>query len=152
MKRQKRIVGLIFKISLSDNSHSYGIYLGKASVAIFKIKTENNLSTSDILKEDVLFIVAVYDSAITSGRWEKVKTVPLDDRFKTLPLAFIQDSFDLESFEIYNPNTGEIIKSSRKDCLGLERAAVWEARHVEDRIRDYFSGKENVWTKQLQVK
>ena len=96
MKRQKRTVGSIFKIVLNDNTHSYGIILEKASVAIFRIKTENDLSIVDILKEDVLFILAVYNSAITSGRWKIIGAVALDSRFLTLPLKFIQDSFNLE--------------------------------------------------------
>ena len=152
MKKQKRTVDSIFKVPLSDNTQSYGIILEKSSVAIFKIKVENTVVISDILKQDVLFIVAVYNSVITTGRWEIIGTVKLDSRFATLPLNFIQDSINPESFEIYNPNNGEITKSSKENCLGLECAAVWEAEHVESRIFDYFSGKENVWVKQLQIK
>jgi len=152
MKRQKRTVGSAFKIPLTDNTHSYGIILEKASVAIFKIKTNNSLPISEILKEDVLFIVAVYNSAITSGRWEKIGKTPPDERFTILPLNFIQDSINPEHFEIYDPNTGQITKSSRENCLGLECAAVWEAEHVETRILDHFNGKENAWMKQLQIK
>ena len=152
MKRQQRTVGSIIKINLDDNTHSYGIVLEKASIAVFNIKTNNELTVSDILKEDILFFVAVYNSAITSGRWQKITKVPLKERFKTLPLAFVQDSINPENFEIYDPNTGVMAKATKEQCLTLDCASVWEAEHVESRIQDHFNGKENIWLRQLQIK
>lgn len=152
MKRQTRTVGSIIKINLNDNTHSYGIILEKASIAVFNIKTKNELAVSDILKESILFFVAVYNTAITSGRWQKIVTVPLDKRFKTLPLTFIQDSLNPENFDIYDPNTGVITKATKEQCLTLDCASVWEAEHVESRIQDHFNGNENIWVRQLQIK
>jgi len=152
MKRQTRTIGSIIQINLEDNSHSYGIILDKASVAIFNVKSNADLPILEIVKNDILFIVAVYNNAITSGRWKKIGNTILDDRFKTLPLNFIQDSINPEIFEIYNPNTGTITKSTREECRNLECAAVWEAEHVESRILDHFNGTENIWLKQLQIK
>ena len=152
MKRQRRTVGSIVKIDLEDNTHSYAIVLDKSSIATFQIKTKQDLTISDILKEKVLFIVAVYNHAITLGRWKIIGTAILDDRFKTLPLNFIQDSINPENFEIYNPNTGLISKATREQCLNLECAAVWEPEHVESRILDSFNNRENIWLRQLQIK
>jgi hypothetical protein len=74
------------------------------------------------------------------------------EKYKTLPLKFIQDPIQRQSFQIYDPNTGNIHPSKKEDCIGLERAAVWEASHVEDRILDHFEGRENKWVKSLQIK
>ncbi len=38
------------------------------------------------------------------------------------------------------------------ECIGLEAAAVWEAEHVEDRLRDHFAGQLNKWVEQLRAK
>ena len=57
-----------------------------------------------------------------------------------------------ENFEIYNPNTGEIKKATKKECEGLECTAVWTANHLESRIEDHFAGKENVWVERLKIK
>ena len=89
MKRQTRTLGSIVKIILADDSHSYGIILDKSSIGIFNIKTKDDLLLSEILKADILFIVAVYNTAITSGRWRKIGKTNLDNRFTTLPLNFI---------------------------------------------------------------
>ena len=67
-------------------------------------------------------------------------------------MKFIQDSLNPSKFESYNPNTGEITPSTKEECIGLERAAVWEAEHVESRITDFFNSRENVWVKQLELK
>ena len=152
MRKQRRTVGAIVEIPLADDTHSYGLVLDKASIAIFNIKTENEFSIADILKEDVLFIVAVYNDAITSGRWKKIGKTAIDEKFQELPMKFIQDSLNPSKFESYNPNTGEITPSTKEECIGLERAAVWEAEHVESRITDFFNSRENVWVKQLELK
>ncbi|WP_192820977.1 immunity 26/phosphotriesterase HocA family protein [Rufibacter sp. LB8] len=152
MKKQRRTIGAVVEIPLDDGTHCYGIVLEDASVGVFKVKTNENLEIPDILNKEVLFIVAVYNEAITSGRWKKVGKVQLDGRFEVLPLKFIQDSHDATSIDIYNPNTGEITPSTKEECMGLECAAVWAAEHVESRIIDYFNNKENVWVKQLALK
>jgi hypothetical protein len=152
MTGQKRMVGSILQIDLKDGSHSYAIVLQKASIAVFNIKAKENVAISDILDREILFIVAVYNNAITSGRWRKIGKAFVDDRFKTLPLKFIQDSINPEIFEIYDPNTGQTRGATKDQCKNLECAAVWEAVHIESRIIDYFSGQENVWLKQLQIK
>lgn len=151
MKRQTRTPGSIVKIILADKSHSYAIILHNASVGVFNIKTTADILVSDILDADILFIVAVYNSAITSGRWQKIGKTKLDDRFTTLPLQFIQDQTNPASIEIYDPNTGLARKASKEECLHLERAAVWEAAQVESRILDHFNATGNVWVKQLQM-
>ena len=37
-----------------------------------------------------------------------------------------------------------------EECVGLERAAVWEPEHVEDRLRDHFAGRSNRWVESLK--
>ena len=66
-------------------------------------------------------------------------------------MQFIQDPINPEKFELYNPNTGEITSTTRDEAKGLERAAVWEAEHIESRLRDYYEGKENTWVNQLKI-
>lgn len=152
MRRQTRTPGSIVKIILADKSHSYAIILHNASVGVFNIKTTADVSVADILVADILFTVAVYNSAITTGRWQKIGKTELDDRFTTLPLQFMQDQTNPASIEIYDPNSGLTKKASKEDCLHLERAAVWEAAQVESRILDHFNATENIWVRQLQLK
>lgn len=63
-------------------------------------------------------------------------------------MQFILDALDQDSFELYNPNTGEILPAIKEEIKGLERAAVWEASHIEDRIRDHYNGESCIWLKE----
>ena len=152
MKRQTRTIGSILKIELGDQSHSYAMILDKASIAVFNIKTRDELSAEEILNTDTLFIVAVYKSSITSGRWPKIHKSVLPEKFKVLPPKFIQDPIQPWKFQLYEPNSGKMTDCSREDCLGLECAAVWEAPHVESRIVDHFNGVENKWVRLVSIK
>ena len=149
MGRQQRTVGAIVEIKLRNNLYSYGRILDKANFAIYDILTEETLSINEIVKRPVLFIVAVQNDAVTTGRWRKIGKLPLEKNLLSLPMKFIQDGLVPNIFKLYDPNTGKTIKATKEDCLGLERAAVWEAKQVEDRIRDYHDEKPNRWLKNM---
>lgn len=42
--------------------------------------------------------------------------------------------------------------ATRAQCAGLERSAVWDAEHVEDRLRDRRAGRLNKWAESLALK
>ena len=155
MKRQKRTVGAFVKIDLENGFYSIARILENANYAFYDIllpKDEKDYDLNDISKKPILFILAVYDHAITKGRWSKKGKLPLEENLQILPNKFIQDEFNLAKFELYNSDTGEISPASRIECLGLECAAVWEPEHVESRIQDYYNGEPNVWVEQLKIK
>ncbi len=152
MKRQRRVVGAFLKIKLPNGQHCYGRILDKANYAFYDFFTENdNADLEQIAKKKVLFIVAVYDDAVTSGRWLKIGKSPLEPDLQVLPLKFIQDKLNPDNFELYDPNKGTAKKASRQDCINLERAAVWEPDHVEDRIVDYLNNKYNIWVERMKA-
>jgi hypothetical protein len=152
VKKQRRTIGAVVKINLGDGNHSYARILDKASFAIYDFMTKSEKTIDEITAKNILFIVAVYDDVITDGRWEKIGSKPLEEELKILPMKYMQDSINPNNFSLYNPNTGEIIPAKRGDCAGLECAAVWEAEHVEDRIRDHYAGKKNKWLEQLEIR
>lgn len=138
---------------MQNGYHTYGRILENGCYAFYdglERKEINDLQ--DLAKRKILFIIAVYNSAINSGRWIKIGKLPLDDELKNLPLNFIKDALDPEYFKIYNPNTGIIRPAEKMECSGLECAAVWEAEHVEERILDHYAGKPNKWVESLKLK
>lgn len=38
-----------------------------------------------------------------------------------------------------------------EECENLEVAAVWDAHHVEDRLRDHFDGRPNEWVESMRL-
>lgn len=151
-KRQRIIPGSILEIN-SNDKYYYAQILNSKGCAFFDSELDSPLEDYSSLNcKEVLFIVRVYDDVIKKGRWLKVGKMEIRSDLKVEPYKFIQDSLNPDNFELYNPNTGQITPSSRKEVEGLECAAVWEAEHVEDRLRDHFGGKPNVWVEQLAVK
>jgi hypothetical protein len=148
MKRQKRTVGAVVKIPFDGKWFTYGQILDDADVVIFDARTDCELSIDEITNQPIICRVAVSYHAITKGRWLKVGKYPIGKELKKPIPKYIQDILQPDRFEIYFD--GIIRPSTREECIGLERAAVWEPEHVEERIRDHYSGKQNRWVDILQ--
>ncbi|GAA3973353.1 immunity 26/phosphotriesterase HocA family protein [Hymenobacter antarcticus] len=149
MARQRRTVGSIIEIDLGEGHFSYGRILDFASFAFYDIHvTKQEKDISKITNKPILFIIAVYNDVVSSGRWVKIGSEPLPQSLQILPTKFIQDALHLDRFELYYPNSGEIRPASKEACEGLERCAVWDANHVEDRLRDHFAGRPCKWMRE----
>lgn len=149
--RQQRTIGAIVKVPLEDGFHTYARTLSDAAFAFYDSRTKEDITDlNEIISRPVLFIIGVYNSAVTKGRWLKLGKVPLESKFDTLPLQFIQDALDPTRFKIYD--NGIIRNATREECVGLERTAVWEAEHVEERLNDHYAGRTNRWVESLRMK
>ncbi len=94
--------------------------------------------------DKVIFRLWVHQSAYTKGRWLKVgRNLILKELEEQVP-RFKKDVIS-GKLSIYI--NGQESPAALQDCLNLECAAVWEPEHVEDRLRDYCEGKENIWVK-----
>jgi hypothetical protein len=92
----------------------------------------------------------VHKSAWSTGRWRKVAKIEVPLSLLAPQPKFIQDQFNSRKFELYV--RGEMRSASRAECEGLERAAVWDPEHVEQRLQDHLAGVPNVWTEQLRIR
>lgn len=148
--KHKRTEGDFVRVDLGDGSHVYGRVLPEATFAFYDSHTTDDLPIEEIARREVLFQVAVMDHAVKSGRWPIVGHLPLETKFRKNIPRFMQDALQPEQFSIYD--NGEIRPSTRLECVGLERAAVWEPSHVEDRLQDYYAGRPNKWVESLRMK
>ena len=141
------------KINLKNGYYNYAQLL-ENGIAFFDIYTKDPEleDLSILLKKTILFIVSVYRDVISTGLWLKIGKLPIREDLKTLPMQCIQDALDETQFELYNPNTGEMTKATREECEGLETCAVWEAYHVESRLRDHYNGVPNDIVEALKIK
>jgi hypothetical protein len=146
VKKQRITVGSILEINIENNYYVYAQILGKASYAFFDHKVIEKLKDySVLLDKPVLFITSVYNDVVTQGHWLKVSNLELREDLKKQPMQFIQDALHPDRFEFYDPNTGESKPATKQQIKGLERASVWEANHIEDRIRDYYNNVPCIW-------
>ena len=148
---RKRITpGDILEVRLSDTTHSYARVLTHASYGFYDYCGSGEIDPQRIVELPIIFFAAVRDSAVLTGRWSIVEHVPLDGKLVPPP-KFIQDPLQPNDFSIYE-NDGTISKASRSQCVGLERAAVWEPDQIEDRLRDHFAGRPNKWLDLMKMK
>ena len=139
--------GKIIEIHVHDEYFVYAQVLQKDNIAYFDARYSlpvQNISNIDTSK--VLFILgSSVNEAIRTGRWKIRGKLPIPPSLETLPMQFIQDVFNPNNFQLYNCETGEVIPSTRAECEGLERCAVWYDNHIEDRIEAYYSNSKCIW-------
>lgn len=149
-KRQKRTVGDVVKIDLGDGFYSFARVLADATFAVYDCRTQDDLVVDSIVSRPILFQVPVMDSAVKRGRWKILGSAPLEEQLRVPAPRFMQDVLKPTSFSI--SQMGKIRPATREECVGLECEAVWEAPHVEERIRDHYAGRKNYWVESLKIK
>ncbi|SFW28170.1 hypothetical protein [Luteibacter sp. UNCMF366Tsu5.1] len=147
-KRVRPQAGEVFKISLDDDGlTAYAVALKSPKFAVFDGRDVSDVE--EALKRHPMFYVSVMDRAVVSGRWPVVRMNPDAVPALKAPPTFIQDPINPEKFQIYEG--GVMRPATRTECEPLERTAVWDPEHVEDRIRDAYAGLENRWLRSLQI-
>ncbi|HNX60000.1 MAG TPA: Imm26 family immunity protein [Spirochaetota bacterium] len=127
----KRIkLGDIHAIPLPDGRYAFCRVFKDGCIAVY---AHISHSVDDLPgEEEYQFVVGVYADVLKSGLWKVVGNRPFQDSEEQWPPPMcIVDSISGE-YSIYH--MGEIRKSNRDDCDGLEIAAVWEAEHIVARI------------------
>jgi hypothetical protein len=146
-KRIRRRIGDVVKIPLGTGYYGFGRILKEPLVAFYDLRVQAVPNIETIISARVLFKVWVMNHAVTSGRWEVIGNRPLEPDMIAEPVFFKQDPINNKFFKYYKSTA---VAATRQECLGLERAAVWEPEHVEDRLRDYYEGVPNKWVESLK--
>jgi hypothetical protein len=154
--RQRRTVGSIVAIPLGDGRFAFGRLLREPLVEFFGVLgSDAQCEPADLQPGDVIFTIWVMNSAITSGRWMKVGRLALSDEEQLRLHRFSKKDALTGSLTIYSTDPATNVPTERpatvEECSPLERAAVWSAEHVEDRLRDHFAGRPNKWVHSLRV-
>lgn len=149
-KKTKRNVGDLLKVMLTEVQHSYVLVLPSARYAFFDYLGNEELSPEEIVKLKILFQLFVMDNAVTSGRWVIVGHAEPSLPFLQSPPFFKQDAINKTKFWLYLGD-GKEVPATREQCSGLERYAVWDPEHVEDRLRDHYAGRPNKWVQSLEI-
>ncbi len=148
MPTHRRLVGAVHAVNIGS-SYVFCIALPEADFVFFDHRSSTPESPRDLLKLPQLFRVSVHKSAWNKGRWPRVGVLEVpEDLLQPVP-RFMRDALKTDQYSIYL--NGNVRPASRNECLGLERASVWEPVHVESRLSDHYAGKPNVWVQQLAL-
>lgn len=130
-KVNKRLkLGDVYAIPLPNGKFAFGRTFYDASIAIYRHIGETLEDLPET--EDYQFIVGIYEYVLKSGEWPIVDSRPFkNEDEKWPPPTCIIDSIS-GKYSIYHK--GEIRTATKSECDGLEKASVWAAEHIIDRI------------------
>jgi hypothetical protein len=143
--------GAVLRVDLDSQWHTYARILARIPMIAFydccvSAPVEDCLA---IVMRPVLFVLAVGRGA-SKGHWPKIGDVPLETAPILIPDQFMQDIIT-GACEIVD----EVFNSRParpEECIALERAAVWDPAHVEERLRDHYAGRPNAHLAYMKVR
>lgn len=118
-------------------------------MAFYDFGTKINLDLGEIVKKNIAFRIPVTNHSIKSGEWKILGNLPLSEEIKIAPIFFREDAISGE-YSLYRDDVET--PCLKEECIGLERAAVWDPEHIEDRLRDHYAGVPNRWVIEQQLK
>ena len=137
------------KIDLGSLGVGYGQMLDEPEYAFFA-ETRPEASPAEVVNNEVLFRLWVDRQAHAGGRWLKLGTASIAAELAQPVLRFNQDRLDPSHIVLgYDGVTGR--PCTAEECRGYERAAVWAAEHVEERLAAHRLGQESEWARRLQL-
>lgn len=149
MAAKKFTPGAFVRIPLADGSYGYARLREFPYAAFYDLRTDTPTDDVDaIAVKPVLFTLAVHKSVLDG--WDVIGSKPLEEELQQPIVQFMQDEADPGTCTIVDTEGNEKT-ATPQECAGLERVAVWEAKHVEDRLLDHFMQRPNKWTESLKV-
>jgi hypothetical protein len=152
-KRIRRRAGDILKISLGGGVHSYAQVAEEPLIVFFDGAWNEELPPGRVIGLTALFRIWVHNDAVKNGTWPVIGNQPLAPEHAAEPYFYKQDAITgrLSLYHSSFADTGWERPASAADCDGLECAAVWDAEHVEDRLRDHYAEQPNLWFESLRI-
>lgn len=133
--------GDFVRIPLGDGSFSYGRILCNPYVAFYNYRTLEPSSDCDVIGSmPLIFTQAV--RLFDYNRWVNIGWKALEGEVAKPVVRFMQDIFDFRKCTIFD-SEGVKREVEPEECIGLERAAVWDLHHIEQRLFDTFLGRPN---------
>jgi hypothetical protein len=145
------VAGDIVRIGFTPELHTYGQVLVDPYVAVYDCPTADEIGDmASVAGRPILFTVAVAHRAL-SRDWQTVGKAPQDSALPAVPLFFMQDRFNPQSCKIIDAQ-GTMRPVTPQECAGLEAAAVWDAEHVAQRLRDHYAGRPNAHLESMKLR
>jgi len=150
MGKQKHTSGVFVRIALADGSFGYGRLLESPYAAFYNHRTTSPDSELDrIASKPILFRIAVRHLALDA--WEFIGQRALEEHLTQPVVQFMQDLGNFRRCTLFD-TAGNERAAEPQECVGLERAAVWEQSSVEQRLLDAFQGRPNADEEHLKVR
>lgn len=149
-KIPKLVPGTFVRIPLEDGSFAYGRVLAEPYMAFYNYRTNEPSSDLDVIEaQPTLFKTSV--RLFNHDRWANIGQRKLEGEVAEPVVQFMQDIGDYRRCTIFD--TAGIEKEvPPEECIGIERASVWEPDQIERRLLDTFMGLSNEAEMRLRVR
>ncbi|WNG55144.1 hypothetical protein F0U59_10410 [Archangium gephyra] len=142
--------GSFLRIPLADGTFGYGRALTPVFDAFYEYRTESPDSGLDrIASKPILFKLAVRH--LKPSSWEVIGRRKLEEPLAQPIVQFRQDVGDFRRCTIFD-TIGNSRSADPQECVGLERMAVWDEHHVEERLLDAFMGRPSGIVERMKVR
>ena len=151
-KKARRNVGDVVTIPLGGDRVGFGLVLEEPLVAFFDSCSKIGMEPAieKIVEMPVAFRIWVMNQPLVDGSWPVIGRVPVPPRLLQPPWFFKQDP--ISGKVTIGRTGGEEFQPEPGQLEGLERAAVWSAAHVIERLRDHIDGRPNKWVESMKLK
>jgi len=148
--KKRASAGTFLKVPIDEKFHTYARVLSSPVFAFYDFKTDSDDQELEVIeKSKILFKLCIYRSAIKRGGWKIVGHKELTPEMLT-PVPFFIREIGAPDICWIDRN-GTRVRANVDECIGLERLAVWDNNHVEDRLRDYYNGVPNKWADSIAL-
>ena len=135
--------GTVLRVGIDEDWHTYARMAGQDGfIAFYDLRTSTDTEVTDLaamVATPILFSVMTFPRAYSKGHWPKVGHVPIDDEPIAIPERFMQNiSRPWECKILSGP--GQMRAATPEECIGLERASVYDAPDVESRLKYHYAG------------
>jgi Immunity protein 26 len=140
--------GDIVRIDLDEQACCFAKLLVSPLFCFYDNRTPRSDARPVVDPGAILFKVWVSKEGWTNTRWKVVGHEDLSDIEQESPTFF---KIDPIKKDYYLYGNARFMPASREECIGLERAAVWDPVHVEERLRAHFAGERSIFADSLKA-
>jgi len=146
--RQLHKPGTFLRIPLPDGTFGYGRVLELPFDAFYQYRTtEPDADLDRIASKPILFKMMVRLPHPKS--WEVIGWREIEERLTEAVVLFRKEVGPLGRCWIFD-SLGNSREATRKECIGLEPATVWEPHGAEQRLLDAFMGRPNAVVERIK--
>jgi hypothetical protein len=129
--------GNYVEIPISNNRYCYGVVTITGNLAVMDYCDSNHLTPTEISELSVLFEVGVMKYGIGKNGWALAGKVELNEKFSKYPMFSKKDPIN-GKLSIVDHTFMNEIPATEAECNLLEKAAVWDPCHIEERLNEHY--------------
>jgi hypothetical protein len=137
-------------VPLSGGRYAFAWILPSPLVAFFDYQSPALLGAQEVVGKPIAFRIWAKHDPVRDGEWMVIGNVAVPEPLLVPPVFFKQDA--LKGTLSTTHDGSDEVPATLEQVRGLECAAVWEKKHIVDRLEDHLAGRSNRWVESMRPK